>query len=249
MPLRAGRRPGRRSARRQVVLAQHAGAQRVVDVVVDVGDAVDEPHDAPLERARHRRAARVASDAVADVIAQVQPLAVELEHVDDAQRVLVVAKAAVEVLAQAVVEHVLADVAEGRMAEIVPKPDGLGEVLVEPQGARDGARDLRHLERMGQARAEMVALGRHEDLRLVLEAAKGLGVHDPVAVALQRRAQPAVVLGPRAPGRPRARRQRREPGVLELAPARGVGAATGPGCGVRVHDADSRSRGQADPDR
>ena len=109
---------------------QHAGAQRVVDVVVDVGDAVDDPHDPPLERRRHRRAAGVAEDAVADGLVEVQPR-VELEHVDDAQRVLVVAKAGAEALAQAVVEHVLADVAEGRVAEVVAEADRLGEVLVE----------------------------------------------------------------------------------------------------------------------
>ena len=194
-----------------------------------------------------RRAARVARDPVADVVAQVQALAVELEDVHDAQRVLVMAKAAVEVPAQAVVEHVLADVAEGRMAEIVPQPDGLGQVLVEPQRARDGARDLGHLERVGQARAEVVALGRHEDLRLVLEAAEGLGVHDPVAVALQRRAQPAVLLGPRAPCRPRARGQRREPRVLELAPPRGVGRGHRARVGVRVHDVDSPTAGRRTP--
>jgi hypothetical protein len=92
--LRAGVASDRDRLARQLVLAQHAGAQRVVDVVVDVGDAVDEPHDPALERPRQRRAARVAEDPVADVVAQVQARAVALEHVDDAQRVLVVAEAA-----------------------------------------------------------------------------------------------------------------------------------------------------------
>ena len=54
------------------------------------------------------------------------------------------------------------------------------------------ARDLRDLERVRQPRAVVVALGRDEDLRLVLEAPEGLAVHDPADVALQRRAQPAV---------------------------------------------------------
>ena len=191
----------------------------------------------------------VAGDPVAHVLAQVQARAVELEHVDDAQRVLVVAEPAAEALAQAVVEHVLADVAERRVAEVVAQPDGLGEVLVEPQRARDRARDLGDLERVGQPRAVVVALGRDEDLRLVLQAPEGLGVHDPVAVALQRRAQAAVLLGPRAPRRLRARRQRREPRVLERAPARGVGRGHRARVGVRVHDVDSRTAGQANPDR
>ena len=42
---------------------------------------------------------------------------------------------------------------------------------------------------MGQPRAEIVALVLDEDLRLVLQAAEGLAVHDPVAVALEDGAQ------------------------------------------------------------
>ena len=66
-----------------------------------------------------------------------------LEHVDDPQRVLVVAEAAAEALAPAAVEHVLADVPERRVADVVPEPDRLDQVLVEPQRPRDRARDLR----------------------------------------------------------------------------------------------------------
>ena len=110
---------------RQLLLAQHAGAQRVVDVVVDVGDAVDEPHDPPLERARQRRAAGVARIPSRTSSVRFSP-AVALEHVDDAQRVLVVAEAAAEALAQAGVEHGLADVAERRVAEVVAQADRLG---------------------------------------------------------------------------------------------------------------------------
>ena len=50
------------------------------------------------------------------------------------------------------------------------------------------------LERVREPRAVVVALGRDEHLRLVLEPPERLGVHDPVAVALERRAQRAVVL-------------------------------------------------------
>ena len=199
----------------QLVLAQHARAHRVVDVVVDVGDAVDEAHDPTLERARQRRAARVADDPVAHVVAQVEPRALALEHVDDAQRVLEVAEAAAEALGQARVEHRLADVPERRVAEVVPEPDRLDEVLVERERARDRARDLGDLERVGEPRAEVVALGRDEDLRLVLQPPERLAVHDPVAIALQRRAQPAVGLarlaGARATNAPRAPTARRPP--------------------------------------
>ncbi len=52
-------------------------------------------------------------------------------------------KCAAEALAQAAVEHVLADVPERRVAEVVAEPDRLGEVLVERERARDRARDRR----------------------------------------------------------------------------------------------------------
>ena len=113
---------------------------------------------------------------------------------DHAQRVLVVAEAAPPALAHARVEHLLADVPERRMPEVVTEPDRLGQVLVQPERARDVARDPAGLERVGEARAVVVALGRDEHLRLVLEPAERLGVHDPVAVALERRAVVGVRL-------------------------------------------------------
>ena len=70
----------------------------------------------------------------------------------------------------------------------------LRQVLVEPQGARDRARDADDLERVREPGAVVVALGRDEDLGLVLQAAEGLGVDDAVAVALERRAQGARLL-------------------------------------------------------
>ena len=80
-------------------------------------------------------------DAVAHLVREVQAPPVALEMVDDAQRVLVVAEAPAEARAQRAVERRLAGVPEGRMAEVVAEPDRLGQVLVQTQGARDGARD------------------------------------------------------------------------------------------------------------
>ena len=67
-----------------------------------------------------------------------------------------------------------------------PSATASRQVLVQPQRPRDRARDADHLEGVGQPRAVVVALGRDEDLRLVLEPAERLGVHDAVAVALER---------------------------------------------------------------
>ena len=118
---RAGVAEDRDLLQRQVGDLQHAGAHGVVDVVVDVGDAVHEADDLALERRRLARPARVAQDPVADRLGEVEVL----EHVDDAQRMLVVAEAAAEALARAAVQHVLADVAERRVPEVVAEPDRL----------------------------------------------------------------------------------------------------------------------------
>src|SRR5665213_3659087 len=181
-------------------------AQRVVDVMVEVGETVGDAHDRALERRRSGRAAGVAEDPVADLLTQVQAAPVAFERVHDAQRLCPMVEVAPEALAQAAVEHVLPDVTKRRMAEVVAEPDRLSEVLVQGEGPRDGARDPRDLEGVGQAGAVVVALGGDEHLGLVLETAKRLAVDDPVAVALKRRAQPAVVLGDDAEGGIRARR-------------------------------------------
>ncbi len=89
------------------------------------------------------------------------------------------------VITHALVERVLTGVAEGRMAEIVGEGDRLGQVLVQTQGARDGACDLRHLDGVGEARAEHVAFVIDEDLGLVLESPEGRGMNDAIAIALK----------------------------------------------------------------
>src|ERR1700743_389206 len=127
-------------------------------------------------------------DSIAHLLCQIQPRAVTLEAIDNAQRVLVVAEVEPEALFQAGIEHLLADVPERWMAEVVPEANRLHQVLVQAQSTRDCARDRRHLERMSQTRAVVVALRRDEDLRLVRQAPECLAMHDPFAVALERSA-------------------------------------------------------------
>ena len=112
-------------------------------------------------------------------------------------------------------QRLLAGMAEGRVAEIVRQRHRLGQILVQRQHPRDRARDLGHLERMGQPGAVIVAFVLHEDLGLVLETAKGGRMDDPVAVALVGGAggafrlamEPAAAcLGPRRGRRKRSRR-------------------------------------------
>ena len=72
----------------------------------------------------------------------------------------------------AVVEGVLARMPERRVAEVVREREGLGEVLVEAERAGERPGDLAHLDGVGQAGAEVVALVVDEDLRLVLRRRK-----------------------------------------------------------------------------
>ena len=201
--------------RRQLVRVQHARADGIVDVVVDVRHAVDELHDPALERRGHRLTG-VGEDPVAHLVGQVQALPVALDHVDHAQRMLVVAEAAVEARMQGLVERLLACMAERRVAEVVPEADRLRQILVQPQRARDRARDAHGLDRVREPGAVVVALRGDEDLRLVLEAPERLRVHDAVAVALERGAQRAwllVVVRP-APRGVRAHGERTEASLV-----------------------------------
>ena len=100
--------------------------------------------------------------------------------------------------------------AERRMADIVGEAQRLGEILVEPQRARHRAADLRDLQAVGQADAEMIAVGRDEHLRLVAEPAEGDRVDDAIAIALERVARPRVWRrDPRREGGRARRRDRR----------------------------------------
>ncbi len=75
------------------------------------------------------------------------------------------------------------------MAEIVRQRQHLGEVLVEPERARQRAGDLGDFQRVGQPGPVMVALVIDEDLRLVGEPAERGRMDDAVAIA------PEIVAG------------------------------------------------------
>ena len=178
---------------RQIFFTQQPGPHGIVYVVVHVGDDVGDPGDLSFDRAcamfriradRHSALALgMTGDAIPHFPRQVQPPAVVLEDVDDAKALLVVVEAA----GDEVVEHALAGVAEGRVAEVVAEGDGLGQFLVESKHLGDAARDLRHLERMGQARSIVIAGRREEHLGLVLQPPEGLAVNHAITIALEGR--------------------------------------------------------------
>src|SRR5688572_28105100 len=212
-------------------LAQDAGADRVIDVVVDIGNDVGHARDLAFDRGRamfRRRAdrhavlaLRVPGNAVANLPRQVQALTVVLQHVDNAQALLVV----VEATRHQFAHHPFAGVAERRVAEVVPERNRFGKLLMQPQHLGNGPRNLRHFERVRQSRAVMVAGRREKHLRLVLQPPERLGVDDAIPIALEGgpdrifflAADAALAIGTLR----RLRRENLALALLELLPYRG----------------------------
>ena len=140
--------------------------------------------------------------------------ALELGH--DAQRLRIVVEAAEG--RHAGFEDVFARMSERRVAEIVGERQSLGQIVVEPERAGERAGDLGHLDRMRQPGPVMIALVRHEDLRLVGEAPECGRMDDTVAVALEFRP-----------------RRRRRFGKEPAATLPGVGGTGGPHEGHGLH--------------
>ena len=163
-----------------------------------------------LGRGANRHAAlpfRVPRDPVAHFPREVQPTAIVFEHVDDAEALFVV----IELTGHDRAEDAFPRMPEWRVPEIVPERDGFGELFVQAQHFRNRARDLRHLERVREPRAVVIARRREEHLRLVLQPPECLGVDDAIAVALKRWTDGILGLGSQAAFRIGAlRRHRRE---------------------------------------
>ena len=205
----------------EVAQREKTGAQGIVDIMRVVGDVVGDGRSLRFEageragqkvgagrdvrgRAGIGERTIVLEDALERLPAQIEPVMLGvavLEPGHDAERLQIVIEAAAA--GHLLVEHALARMTEGRVAEIVGERHGLGKIFVEPQRPGDGARHLADLERVRQPGAEMLALVLEEHLRLVLEPTEGGGMDDPVAIALEfrpRRAgigrkQPAAALG------------------------------------------------------
>ena len=174
-----------------------------------VRDLVGEIRDLRLER-RLRRAlpsrlcalvkARVFLQSLAHLVAEIQARefrVAQLDHVHDAQALLIVIEAAV--LVHQLVERLLARVPKGRMPEVVRERDDLGEILIQPERARDGARDVRDFKSVRKPRAQVIAGAVQKDLRLVFQPPERAAVDHTRAVALVIRAMRMLRLGMDAP--------------------------------------------------
>ena len=72
---------------------------------------------------------------------------------------------------------------------------GLGEVFIQPECPGNSPGDLRDLQGMGQSSSVMIPGGRQKYLGLVFQAAKGLGMNDPVPVPLKNGSNRAFFFG------------------------------------------------------
>ena len=107
-----------------------------------------------------------------------------LEALHDAQGVQVM----VETLSEArhlAVELLLAGVGERRVADIVRQRQRLGQVFVQLEDSRQGARNLGYLDGVGQTVAEVIREARREHLGLGLQAPERAGMHHAIPVALE----------------------------------------------------------------
>src|SRR5450631_3180503 len=105
----------------------------------------------------------------------------------------------VEAVGHQLGEDLFARMTERRVAEVVPHDDRLGERFIEAERAGHRAGDLRHLERMRDARAVVIPLGGEKDLRLAGQAPERLRVNDAIAIVLEDRADGIGRLGTIAP--------------------------------------------------
>ncbi len=102
---------------------------------------------------------------------------------DDAQGLGVVVETAVS--GHLRVQDLLTGMAEAGVAKVVSEGHRLGEILVEAQRTGECASELPDLDRVGEPGAVVVALVRHEHLRLLRQAAERGGVDDAVAIPLE----------------------------------------------------------------
>ncbi len=85
-------------------------------------------------------------------------------------------------LAHPFIQLFLARVPERRMPDVVHQRQRLGEIGIQVQRPRHGARNLRHFQCMRQPVAEMIGKPRSENLRLRLKPPESPRMNDAIAV-------------------------------------------------------------------
>jgi hypothetical protein len=93
--------------------------------------------------------------------------------------------------AEAAVQCALTGMPKWRMANVVNKRQRLGQIFVQPKRGGNGPGDLRDLNSVGKAAAKMVGGTTGKYLRLPCKAPEGTGLHNALAVTLERRTRGA----------------------------------------------------------
>jgi hypothetical protein len=71
------------------------------------------------------------------------------------------------------------------MAQVVTYGYGSNKIYIQPQGLRYGCRHRSNVEMMFNPRANVIVLGRNEDLGLVAQSPKWSGVDNTCVIALE----------------------------------------------------------------
>ena len=158
----------------------------IVGVVGVVGDRVGGINDLRLDQRRRCGAVLLPRglgvEHLAGEIQAWEARVADLQKLHDAERLRVVVETAF--VSQQFGKRVLAGVPQRRMADVVGQGQRLDQVFVEGQAAGERSGDTRHLQRVCEAAAVIVAVVAGEDLGLVGEPPEGGRVDDAIAVAL-----------------------------------------------------------------
>src|SRR5579863_7155221 len=130
---------------------------------------------------------RMFDDAFTDFKGEVEPAESRVAHFEvfhDAQRVQVVIEK-VTVRPHGCVQRFFSSVPEGRMAYIMHQGERFHQVDVQPELSSNGAGNLRYLNSVSKAIAEMVGVTTGENLRLSLQPAKRARMDDAITIALK----------------------------------------------------------------
>ena len=83
------------------------------------------------------------------------------------------------------IQRALAVVAIGRVADVMTQPSKLCEIRIRPQGLANATSDLRHLQRVGQARARGIPAAGAHHLRLIRQPAQSRAVQNACSIAVK----------------------------------------------------------------
>ena len=164
--------PGRKSQglpifQGNILLGKYPAPDGIVNIMINIGDLIRESHYFSFQRMGTAGRA-VVQYPVPDLHSQIQANSLLLQHFHDPHALFKMGKAA----AAQPVQHRFPHMAEGRMPQIMSQRHRFRQILIQAQRLGDGSGDLRHLQRMGQARPVVISLGSQKDLGFMLQPPK-----------------------------------------------------------------------------